>query len=95
MEAAQLDHLMRTDIDAYMYKPWELTGMTGSERALQLRRQLDDPDPNPAATAAARKAEEAKLVALSRNDPQLFAYGSWPNARSPADRLRQLRTGRS
>jgi hypothetical protein len=85
---------MHTDIDAYRSKPWRLTGMTASERVLQLRRQIDNPDPNPAATTAAREAEERELIRLRTSDPQMFVYGDWRGTGRPAaDRLYALQAG--
>lgn len=92
-ELARLDALLRTDIDTYRYKLWENTGVTASDRALQLRRQMAGEGPKKP-SAAEVQAEVNRLVALSKSDPQLFQFGSWPGARSPADRLHAIRAGR-
>lgn len=40
-EEQELTTLMNTDIDAYNYKPWKNTGMTGSERLLEIMRRKE------------------------------------------------------
>jgi hypothetical protein len=40
-EEQELINLMNTDIDAYNYKPWKTTGMTASERLLEINRKKE------------------------------------------------------
>jgi hypothetical protein len=40
-EEQELLNLMKTDIDAYNFKPWKTTGMTASQRLLEIRRQKE------------------------------------------------------
>jgi hypothetical protein len=40
-EEQEIINLMKTDIDAYNFKPWKTTGMTASQRLLEIRRQKE------------------------------------------------------
>jgi hypothetical protein len=40
-EEQELVNLMNTDIDAYMHKPWKTTGMTGTQRYLEIQRKKE------------------------------------------------------
>lgn len=92
-ELAELESLRDKDISEYL-RPYKNTGRSGSDRALEIMREIGSEGPaKPSATDL--RAEERKLERLSRDDPQLFQFGSWPGARSPADRLHQIRSGRA
>jgi hypothetical protein len=91
-ELDELTALMNRDIDEFR-RPWKATGVSGSERVLQISRELmsDGPAPQSAASAA---AEMRRLEELKTRDPQMYQFGSWPGARSPADRHFELRQRR-
>jgi hypothetical protein len=91
-ELAELSALRDRNIDEY-WKPWRTTGKSGSERVLEIMRELGDEGPAKP-NASDLRAEEQELVRLSKSDPARFSYGSWPDARSPADRLHAIRMGR-
>jgi hypothetical protein len=40
-EEQELVNLMNTDIDAYMHRPWKTTGMTGTQRYLEIQRKKE------------------------------------------------------
>jgi hypothetical protein len=40
-EEAELTRLRDTNIDEYMHRPWKTTGMTGSERLLEIMRKKE------------------------------------------------------
>jgi hypothetical protein len=40
-EEQELINLMNTDIDAYNYRPWKTTGMTGTQRYLEIQRKKE------------------------------------------------------
>jgi hypothetical protein len=91
-ELRDLDQLMTTDIGAY-HGPWRGTGKSGSDRRLQIMRELGSEGPaRPSASDI--RAEIRELEQLRARDVQMFQYGSWPGARSPADRLHAIRAGR-
>lgn len=92
-ELDDLTALMHKDIDEFR-RPWRATGISGSERHLELMRELASDAPAKPSAADVR-AEERRLVKLSQDDPALFQFGSWPGARSPADRLHAIRMGRA
>jgi hypothetical protein len=93
-ELRDIDALMTRDIDEYRRPNWRGLGVSASERHLQIMRQLDNPDPNPAATAAALESEKAALLKLRRDDPTMFSLGSWRGGRSAAERLAAIQAGR-
>jgi hypothetical protein len=91
-ELAEIDALMHRDIDEY-HKPWRTTGMSASQRRLQIAREMASEGPAKP-SASDLRAEMRDLEQLKARDIQTFMYGSWPGARSPADRLHQLQMGR-
>jgi hypothetical protein len=86
-ELNELTHLMNTDIDAYR-RVWR-GGKTGSDRHLELTRELAGTGPAKPSLSDLR-AEERKLVALSKSDPDMFRFGG-PPGQTPADRLHAIR----
>lgn len=93
-ELRALDQLMYTDIDQYNRRGWRGSDKSASDRRLEIMRELASEAPAKP-SAADLRAEEEKLVHLSKTDPTIFSYGSWPGARSPADRLHSIRSGRA
>jgi hypothetical protein len=91
-ELAEIDAAMNQDV-ANLYKPWKATGKLATDYKLQLMRELGSEGP-PRPSAADLRAETRELEQLRDRDPQMFSFGSWPGARSPADRLHAIRMGR-
>jgi hypothetical protein len=92
-ELRELDQLMSTDIDAY-HRQWRGTGQSGSQRRLEIMRELASEAPAKP-SAADLRAEERELRQLRDRDPQLFMYGSWRGTGRPAaDRLVAIQSGR-
>lgn len=91
-EIDDIDAAMHADVSS-LYKPWRGTGQLATDRKLALLRELGNEGP-PKASAAETAKEMRKLEDLKVRDPLMYEHGSWPGARSPAERHHQLRTGR-
>jgi hypothetical protein len=96
-ELAEIDAAMNADA-ASLYQPWKTTGMSASDRKLQIARELDDAASTQARHAADRDAgssEERELLDLHRRDPQSFEYAPWKKSGvTGAQRLYDIRQGR-
>ncbi len=96
-ELAAIDAAMHEDV-ANLYRPWK-GGKLATDRKLEIARELDSISrgevPNVRERKVALAKEERELNALRKRDPQMFAHGSWPGARSPADRLAAIQAGRA
>lgn len=91
-ELADLDSLMVSNIDQY-HRSWRNSGVSGSDRRLQIMRELGSEGPTKL-SAAELQAEERRLVSLSKSDPDTFRFGG-PPGQTPADRLQAIRMGRA
>jgi hypothetical protein len=96
-ELAEIDAAMNQDVGS-LYRPWKTSGMSASERKLQIQRELDAAAETQARHTAYRDAgsdEERQLLALHQNDPAFFEFGRWKDSNiSPAQRLYELRNGK-
>jgi hypothetical protein len=92
-ELRDLDQLMVTNITEYR-RPWRGTGLSGSDRHLEIMRELGSEAPAKP-SAADLRAEERELAKLRDTDPQLYQFGNWRGTGRPAaDRLYALQMGR-
>jgi len=88
----EIDALMNRDIGEY-HRPWRATGVSASDRRMQIMRELGNESPAKPSAVDVR-TEVRKLEQLRGSDPQMFQFGSWPGARSPAERLAAIQQGR-
>lgn len=94
-ELGEINEAMNRDVSE-LYRPWKNTGMTASDRKLQIMRSLDNPDPNPRQTRAKIEDEKRELVKLRDRDPDMFRFGDWRGSGRPAsDRLAAILAGRA
>jgi hypothetical protein len=91
-ELNEIDALMNRDIGEY-HRPWRATGVSASDRRMQIMRELGNESPAKPSAVDVR-TEVRKLEQLRGSDPQMFQFGSWPGARSPAERLAAIQQGR-
>jgi hypothetical protein len=87
-ELAELESLRDRDIDAYRRK-WRNTGITASDRALQIMRALEGTGPK-SPSAAETHAELRDLERLRSSDPEVYEFGSWRGGRSAAERHAEI-----
>jgi hypothetical protein len=92
-ELAELHALRDRDISSYWQK-WRNTGISGSDRALQIIRELGNEAPaKPSATDL--RTEEQEILHLKARDFDTFRFGNWKGTGRPAsDRLVAIQTGR-
>jgi hypothetical protein len=93
-ELAEIDALMHRDINEY-HQPWRGTGMSASDRRLQIMRELASEAPA-RPSAVDLRAEQRELERLRDQDPQMFSFGNWRGSGRPAaDRLVAIQSGRT
>ena len=93
-ELAEIDGLMSSNIDSYNYSKWRNTGVSPSDRRMQIMREMQEPTPKP--TPQQLRSEEAELLDLHVRDPQVFEYSpNWRGTeKTAARRLYEIRQGR-
>jgi hypothetical protein len=91
-EIARLENLMADDIGAYNNKRWETTGVTASERYLDLMRQQAKSTEAPVVAVGPEvAAEEAELEALMQSDIGAYQNQLWKNTgKTASDRAYEL-----
>jgi len=100
-ELADTNALLRSDRDAYHTELWRESGMTASDRNVQIRVELGKRasghrGPSEAQRQAAVAQEVKELQRLERVDPERFEYAPWRNSKlTGVERLNQIaRAGR-
>lgn len=100
-ELSSINALMQSDRDAYATRPWRDSGMTASDRSVQLRallarRAAGERGPTEAERKAALQKEVEELQRLERTDPERYEYAPVRNSKlTGAERFNQIaRAGR-
>jgi len=94
-ELQELNALRDTDIDKFMKRPWKGTSKSGSDRSLEIVRELSGEETGKPSEGDLQ-SEARALRNLRVSDPQMFAFGNWKNTGRPgADRLAAIESGRT
>jgi hypothetical protein len=94
-ELQELNALRDTDIDKFMKRPWKGTSKSGSDRSLEIVRELSG-EATGKPSEGDLQSEARALRNLRVSDPQMFMFGNWKNSGRPgADRLAAIETGRT
>jgi hypothetical protein len=92
-ELAELNAIRDRDISE-LHRPWRDTGMSGSDRAYAIMKELNGDAPK-RPSASTLRSEEAELIRLYETDPQIFEYALWRDSGlTGAERLTRIRQGR-